>query len=483
MVVGNWFNMHTKHRLTLLLIIISAFFGIAADEPPPTFASAEVEAELSAAYAVRLESETALQALTGDQLTPEIDTAFISPDGQTAVIWVALRDNTGRILGTEPGLLLATMTDSGWQVLLPGDAGWDETMAAVPQSMLPAEQSPMPEAASITPNAELQALTGYYLPWAAGTQHWLEGSIIHVMNVPQWGYPSCNPVDACAYAYDFTDYGHFPLLASKGGSVVQSRDSCADNTEGCTNYIVLYTASDNAYQIYLHLAHGTIPDQLTNGTPVVRGQYLGDTDDTGYSTSNHVHFMVVQNPWTGREGYYWGYSIDIRFADVSINNGIPRTCYEIIFAGVVNGASECTGSKSDPYALHLNLYTSGNVGAYPATGTINRPEPNKIVATGSNPLMDASAYVYDDVRVKALRYVAKINGIWKEIGPQVIPQDGTDYYDYDINLCEAGPLNGWLEVGLRIWDHEGNVTTAADPRWIFVDQACPGQLYLPLVRR
>ena len=201
--------------------------------------------------------------------------------------------------------------------------------------------------------------------------------------------------------------------------MVQSRDSCSDGDSTCTNYIVLYTASDNAYQIYLHISHGTIPDKLTNQTPVVRGQYLGDTDDTGYSTSNHVHFMVVQNPWIGNGGYYWGYSIDIRFADVPINNGIPRTCYEIVHAGVVNGATQCTGSLSNPDALELNLYTSGNTGAYPATGTISRPVANQTVAGGSNPLMDATAFAYDDVKVERLRYVAKINGQWVEIGPKV----------------------------------------------------------------
>ncbi len=171
-------------RISTLLFIIAAFLLLpAANDPPPTIATTQVEAELSAAFAQRLESDTTLQALPSDLFTPEIDTAFISPDGQTAVIWMALRDSTGRILGTEPGLLLATKMDSGWQVLLPGDAGWDQTLAVLPAGMLPAEISPIPESESISPNAELQALTGYYLPWAGGTTHWLEGSIIHFQQI------------------------------------------------------------------------------------------------------------------------------------------------------------------------------------------------------------------------------------------------------------------------------------------------------------
>ena len=338
----------------------------------------------------RLESDTALQALPADLFTPEIDTAFISPDGQTAVIWVALRDATGRVLGTEPGLLLATKMDSGWQVLLPGDASWDQTLAALPAGMLPAERSPMPETASISPNAELQALTGYYLPWAGGTTHWLEGSIIHFQQINLWGYPSCTITD-CRYAYDFTDNGHFPLVASKDGTVVNSSDACSDGVETCTNYIVLSTNGNAPFQIYLHLSHGTIPDKLTPGTLVQRGQYLGDTDDTGYSTSNHVHFMVTNNLTWSNKGYYWGSSVDIRFADVAINNGIPRTCFEVINFSIYDGATQCTGSLSDPTALELNRYTSGNTGAYPATGSISRPVANQTVAGGSNPMMDATA--------------------------------------------------------------------------------------------
>jgi murein DD-endopeptidase MepM/ murein hydrolase activator NlpD len=58
------------------------------------------------------------------------------------------------------------------------------------------------------------------------------------------------------------------------------------------------------------------------GTTVQRGQYLGDTDDTGYSTSQHVHFRVTNSVWLVDDGYYWGASIDIRFAECRINNGI-----------------------------------------------------------------------------------------------------------------------------------------------------------------
>jgi hypothetical protein len=475
--------MHLFRLFALILFIVFTAFLTGSSQPPPSPASSEVQAELSTAFQLRLDSSPRLQSESAPTLTPELDTAFVSPDGKTAVLWVALRDESGRVLGTEPGLAIARRTGAAWEVVLPGDAAWEQLRGVIPQSMLPTEQGGVPQDFTATPETSLQAFTGYYLPYAAGTAHWLEGSIIHIYTVPQWGYPSCYPVDACRYAYDFTDYGHFPLLASKGGVVDQLRDSCPDNGLNCTNYMVLYTPEDAAYQIYLHLANGTIPDKLKVGSTIVRGQYLGDTDDTGYSTSNHVHFMVVQNPWTGSEGYKWGYSIDVRFADVPINNGIPRTCYEIVYFGVINGAANCTGSMSAPANLSLNLYTSGNNGAYPPAGSVVRPAPGVTVAPGTNPLMDATVTATDDVQVKAVKLMARINGQWVEIGPQVTQPAGPNFYDWDVNLCEVGPLNGQYEIAARVWDYEGNVTGPLDPRWITIDQACPGVVYLPLITR
>jgi len=462
-----------KNRFLISLILIfSALLLISADVPPPFQASNETEAELSAAFFNRIESKSAKNLITFDLFTPEVDAAFTSPDGKTAVIWLALRDDSGRLLATEPGLVLGILTENGWQVLLPGDPGWDETFNNLPKGLLPAEQSPAPKGSEKLPNVEIQTLNGYYLPYAADTSRWLEGSISHFQSIPELGYPSCTEY-YCHYAFDFTDSDHYPLLASKGGTVFATRDSCSDGDGTCTNYIVLYNASDGAYQIYLHLANGTIPDKLQNGSTVVRGQYLGDTDDTGYSTSQHVHFMVVNNIYLADSGYYWGRSIDVRFADVGINNGIPRTCYEVTHFPIYDGATECLGNRSDPRNPNNDWFESGNVGAFPPTGTLTRPAAGATVAIGANPLMDASAETGDDVGVAAVRMVARLNGQWVEIGPKVTQPVRTDFYDWDVNLCDVGPLNGPVEVAVRVWDHEGNVASALNPRTIQVDHACP----------
>ncbi|PKO15425.1 MAG: hypothetical protein CVU39_10950 [Chloroflexi bacterium HGW-Chloroflexi-10] len=464
--------MHQNRFLSLLLLFAAMFLLATTDNPPPRPASAEIEADLSEAFSNRLQAVPEAKSLTFNLFIPELDTAFISPDGETAVLWLALRDDTGRLLATEPGLALAHLSDQGWQVMLPGDIGWEETLASLPDGMLPLEHSPAPDGIllnSITNNAPL---TGYFLPYAAGTARWLEGSISHFQSIPELGYPSCSQ-EYCGFAYDFTDAWHFPLVASKEGTVFALRDSCADGSPSCTNYIVLRNNSEQTYQIYLHLANGTIPDKLTPGTTVLRGQYIGDSDDTGYSTSQHVHFMVTDSVWMGNSNYYWGRSIDIRFADVLINNGIPRNCYEVTQFPIYNGATECLGNKSDPRNPANDWYVSGNVGAFPPTGALTQPAAGATVMSGSNPLMDVTATASDDVWVTGVRLVVKIGGQWVEIGPKITQPTQPGLFDWDVDMCAVAPFNGPVEVALRVWDHEGNVSSALNPRTIQVDHACP----------
>jgi len=445
---------------------------ISAAPSPPRIASEAEKQELSAAYQERY-AQVMLDNRDDPILNlfePVLDEGFISPDGKTAVLWLALRDYRGRILATEPGLALATLSTDGWQVLLRGDPGWEQTLSQLPEGYLPAELQPAPGKA---PAESLQTIWGYYLPYVAGTAHKLEGSVLHFHNYPPLGYPSCAQA-YCQYAYDFTDVGHFPLVAAHTGTVISSRDNCADGNTGCTNYIVLFDGTSGVYQIYLHLAYGTIPNHLVPGVTLNRGAYIGDTDDTGYSTSEHVHFMIVPSFWyADGDRYPWGYSADVRFSDVPINNGIPRTCYEVTNLPIYNGATQCNGNVADPLNPSNDWFTSGNVGANPPTGQLTRPLPGAVVAPGSNPLMDVTASTQDDVRVKTAVLQGLIGGTWREIAPRVSNPNASGVFDWDVNLCQAGPLNGPLEVALKIWDHEGNMVSLLSRRTIQVDHACP----------
>ena len=466
------FDLRKTHiyRLMLAGLLALLLLTFATPQPPQAASLAEKEA-LWEAYQQRYDQVLAINAAEplASLFEPFLDEAFISPDGQIAVLWLGLRDYSGRALATEPGIVLASMEDKDWQALLRGDPGWEQALARLPEGFLPAEFSSSSDQAS-SPNAE--PIRGYYLPWVKGIAHKLEGSILHFYDFPALGYPSCSQ-SACQYAYDFTDSGHFPMVAARAGMVISSRDSCADGSTTCTNYIVLQDAVGGAYQIYLHLAHGTIPDSLTNGAYVGRGAYIGDTDDTGYSTSEHVHFMVVRSFYYGNGGYPWGNSVDARFSDVSINDGIPRTCYEVAHLPIHDGATQCLGNKADPLNPNNDWFVSGNTGANPPNGELTRPVAGAVVAAGSNPLMDVTANTQDDVRVKTAVLEGLVNGSWREIGPRVSNPSAAGVFDWDVNLCQAGALNGPLEVALKIWDHEGNMVNMLSRRTIQVDHACP----------
>ncbi len=455
----------------VVLGLLTTSVLVSADPPPPQIASEAVKQELWTVYQERYTQF--LAANSDDPISnlfePVLDEAFISADGKTAVMWLALRDYSGRILATEPGIVLASLSTEGWQVLLRGDPGWDQVVSQLPQGFMPAEFQP---AIAQALNASPQTIWGYYLPYVKGTSHKLEGSVLHFNNYPPLGYPSCAQ-EYCQYAYDFTDVGHFPLISARAATVISSRDSCADGNTYCTNYIVLQDVVGGAFQIYLHLAYGTIPNHLVPGIYIGRGTYIGDTDDTGYSTSEHVHFMVVQDFWSGGDGYPWGFSVDARFMDVTINNGIPRTCYEVTHLPIYDGATQCIGNKADPLNPNNDWFTSGNTGANPPTGQLTSPADGAVVATGSSPLMDVTASTQDDVRVKTAVLQGLINGSWQEIGPRVSNPNTSGVFDWDVNLCQVGPLNGPLEVALKIWDHEGNEVSLLSRRTIQVDHACP----------
>ena len=96
--------MRTNRFLILLLSITAALLISASSDLPPTPASAEIKTELSAAFFRRLQDTNQLSSLTFELFSPELDTAFTSPDGETAVLWLALRDDFGRLLATEPDL-------------------------------------------------------------------------------------------------------------------------------------------------------------------------------------------------------------------------------------------------------------------------------------------------------------------------------------------------------------------------------------------
>ena len=159
-----------KQHERILRVIVSGIFGllaavlfVSATPPPPQVASEVEKQVIWTAYQDRYAQFLAENQ--DDPITvlfePVLDEVFLSPDGKTAVIWLAMRDYTGRILGTEPGIALAFRTDGSWQVLLRGDPGWEETVNQLPDGYLPVEFS---SADGRAPAKNTQTVRGYYLP-------------------------------------------------------------------------------------------------------------------------------------------------------------------------------------------------------------------------------------------------------------------------------------------------------------------------------
>lgn len=313
--------------------------------------------------------------------TVKIDHLEFAEDGTQALVWLAFHDpETGENIATEPGLAIARRSADGlgWGVTLQVDPAWSETLALVPETLLDAEL----KAEMIAPTPDeisAQATTpigGYKLPWKGGTFNYISGSIGHVLT-----YKSCPTT--CMYAFDFADGTMFPIHAARSGTVKFFYDSAVNGNTSTTNYIVLEDASTTptTYQVYYHLAQGTIPTALrVIGAPVSQGQYIGNADDTGASTGHHLHFHVHTNP-----NAVWSSSIDITFDDVAENGGRPRTCSEA-------AAYPTYGTECAPGNKLLSGNSSGPSPAAPAvigpSGTVKNSKPTLTW----NPVPNANQY-------------------------------------------------------------------------------------------
>ena len=478
--------MQKTRWLLTFLFILSLLAGIqpvnisAAPPPPP-----EVEAEESTPEPKTFDSnlvqalEDRLQQIAMSKsevlafvlYEPFIDNVIYSEDGVTALLWLGLREpDTGEVVETEPGLAIARVdslqksldgTDS-WDLTLQADMDWPEQFSSLPSDLLTEDLMARFSEPPVEDTKGPTVYRGYKLPWAGGVANRITGSIGHFLI-----YKSCSET-SCRYAYDFssrtatTPATMFPLLASKGGTVYMFKDSQPNgDTTSPGNYIVIKDESTNpvTYQLYLHLAQGTIPAALKQkGAPVLQGQFIGNADDTGASTGHHLHFHVHTNPAS-----YWGNSVDIRFDDVDTNDGTPRTCDEVDrYPGY---GTECHRAISG--VRELNQYVSGNYGAFPPSGDLIMPAHGDVITSTT---LLVGGWAKDDLGVSKVQILARPKGgEWKNVGSEL---SGTSYVT-EISLCDASLPNGPIDLAVKIIDMEGNqITTVNNPRTIVNNAPC-----------
>ena len=379
-----------------------------------------------------------------------IDYIQYQDDGQIAAVWLAAVDSeTGEIIGREPDLVMAEQSADGkWALMITGEEKFDEVLKDFQYASKTIQGDMDVEPATISKDAKVYG--GYYLPWAQDLTKRLTWSV---------GHTSCSPVYYCTHAFDFADGTMFPMVAAKGGTVYHWKDSCPNGSTSCTNSITLQDRSTSpwTYQIYLHIAQGSIPDKLKQvGATVVQGQYIADVDDTGYSTGHHVHFMVVSEDtkYLSNSGYIWGVALDITFKDVFIN-----------WDSVTQGGRPRLASEAETYGGEgETFYTSGNTPANPPTGALTAPI-SKTYAT--DPLLTVSGWGQDDVAVTKLEILANYDGDWVTIDEQT----STPFTD-QVNLCDTDIPDGPFDLALRVWDYEGNPSPILSVREVIKGVEC-----------
>lgn len=437
----------------LILFIAVLTVGIAQAAPPPPSGGTtdQQTGEFQKALQQAIEQSPQAKTLAANAFEWKIDHVDVAGSNTEAVVWLAPVDvRSGEIIATEltpavgkrvdaKGILTPTGT---WNILLPGTDAWKEAIASLPEelngnflrSMLLPE-----EPKTVTSTTSAAVFSGYKLPWAKGLAKRLTGSIGHFLI-----YNSCS-ITYCRYAFDFADGTMFPLLAARGGEVYAYKWGCPNGSTTCTNFLTLKDSSTTptTYQIYMHMAYDSLPSELRKvGAQVRQGQYIGNADDTGYSSGHHLHFMVVADPYTAYTSsgdyYTWGHSVDITFDDVSVNGGRPRTRYEAT-NWPAYGSQYVDGDE----------YVSGNQGTNPPTGDLVTPDQGTTITSAETTI---AGWGSDDRKVVKMQIVANYDGTWRQIGPDLTQSP----FAANINLCASGVPDGPVSLALYVFDMEGN---------------------------
>ena len=434
--------MNRKLVFVFFIIFTSIFLVVysistTAAPPPPADSGSEEKDRIKEAVlqAIDGQREFVLGYLVNDV---QVSSVALSDDESTGVIYLELVDpESGEILPTEPGLAFAVQTGADWEIILPTDPGWIDLVESAPQELLTDEKKISYAEMYLTETQAAEATySGYLLPWEAGRTVYLSQSTGHDRYIPS---------GSAHYSFDFyISKTMYQIRAAKAGTVWRARWEVPNgNDDDMGNYLVLKdeTTSPATYQLYLHLAKDSIPEDLrTVGTYVAQGQFIGVADDTGVSTGHHLHYHVHTNP-----NSYWGTSVDITFQDVNINGGRPRRESDLQY---------CT-RPGDVCNQFRNAYVSGNVAPgdhIPPIGDLFEPATG--LEVNSN-LVSFDGWAFDDESgVSSIRLIAYFNDSWHEVGKDFTGTTFAGSWD----MCTDKVPDGPVSLALKIRDKAGNVS-------------------------
>lgn len=123
------------------------------------------------------------------------------------------------------------------------------------------------------------------------------------------------------YAVDIALPDGTPVYAAREGTVINARH---DSFRGAAAPVMMDQANvieilhdDGTIGIYAHLRWDSIRVRI--GAHVVRGQYIADSGNTGFSSGPHLHFAVIRNAGTA------DVSVPIQFAGIAEVGVTPET--------------------------------------------------------------------------------------------------------------------------------------------------------------
>jgi murein DD-endopeptidase MepM/ murein hydrolase activator NlpD len=123
------------------------------------------------------------------------------------------------------------------------------------------------------------------------------------------------------YAVDIALPDGTPVYSAREGTVINARH---DFFRGAADPVMMDQANvieilhdDGTIGVYAHLRWDSIRVRI--GAHVVRGQYIADSGNTGFSSGPHLHFAVIRNAGTA------DVSVPVQFAGIAEVGVTPET--------------------------------------------------------------------------------------------------------------------------------------------------------------